>query len=46
MWNNQGDKGVLNSGCKDDKVMINDFEAAFRLLNGGAVPLHIKYPLF
>lgn len=31
---------------KDEKVMINNFEAAYRLLNNGAVPLSQKYPTF
>lgn len=36
----------MKSVCKDDKVMINNFDAAHRLLNHGAVSLDAKYPLF
>jgi replication factor C subunit 1 len=32
--------------CKDDKVMINNFDAAHRLLNHGAVSLDLKYASF
>ena len=53
MWTQQaanagkGDaKKFIASTCKDEKVMINNFEAAFRLLNNGAVPLEPKYAKF
>ena len=41
MWNIDGSNGksIKNSGQKDDKVMINNFEAAHRLLNCGAQSL-------
>ena len=48
MWKNQYSSGkeLTTSVCKDDKVMINNFESAHRLLNHGGVSLHIKYPTF
>lgn len=39
-------KKFIAATSKDEKVMINNFEAAFRLLNNGAVPLEKKYPKF
>jgi len=51
MWNVQSQDGksdmLSKIGTKDDKVMINNFEAAFRLLNsapGGT--LQTKCPKF
>jgi len=38
-------KFITGSG-KDEKVMINNFEAAHRLLNHGVVNLYDKYPKF
>ena len=48
MWNNQYSSGkeLTTSICKDDKVMINNFESAHRLLNHGVENLNIKYPTF
>ena len=39
-------KKFLAATSKDEKVMINNFEAAYRLLNNGQVPLERKYPRF
>ena len=39
-------KQFLTATRKDEKVMINNFEAAYRLLNTGTVPLDDKYPKF
>lgn len=39
-------KKFLTATAKDEKVMINNFEAAYRLLNNGQVPLERKYPRF
>jgi hypothetical protein len=39
-------KGELDSISKDEKVMINNFDAAHRLLNHGAKNLNINYPRF
>jgi len=36
----------MTASKKDEKVMINNFEAAYRLLNTGVVPLDDKYPRF
>jgi hypothetical protein len=41
-----GNKGFLNSVAKDESVMINNFDAAHRLLNHGAKNLNEKYPRF
>lgn len=53
MWTQQAatasqadSKKFLAATRKDEKVMINNFEAAYRLLNNGAVPLESKYPRF
>jgi len=49
MWSQQaaaGNSSFIGSVCKDEKVMINNFDAAHRLLNDGAVPLEMKYPRF
>lgn len=53
MWTQQAatasqadSKKFLAATRKDEKVMINNFEAAYRLLNNGAVPLETKYPRF
>jgi hypothetical protein len=36
MWNSHGSSDMhKQGGTKDDKVMINNFEAAHRLLNMG-----------
>ena len=39
-------KRFIAATSKDEKVMINNFEAAYRLLNNGQVPLDAKYPKF
>ena len=31
---------------KDEKLMVNNFEAAYRLLNHGRTNLNLKYPTF
>jgi replication factor C subunit 1 len=36
----------LKNISKDENVMINNFDAAHRLLNHGAVNMNIKYPQF
>ena len=36
----------LKATKKDEKVMINNYEAAFRMLNHGTKPLDVKYPRF
>lgn len=36
----------LHSMMKDEKVMINNFDAATRLLNQGDVQMRNKYPSF
>ena len=49
MWNIDGGTNDLNisrAGCKDDNVMINNFEAAHRLLNCGSGILEKKHPTF
>jgi hypothetical protein len=49
MWNNRasvGNKSLLDTVSKDGNVMINNFEAAQKLLNHGAVSLNIKHPSF
>ena len=49
MWNIDGgmkDLNISKAGSKDDNVMINNFEAAHRLLNCGAVSLSKKHPTF
>lgn len=49
MWNIEGGKDNLNLtrvGIKDENVMINNFEAAHRLLNSGGDNLQSKYPSF
>jgi replication factor C subunit 1 len=45
MWKNQGGDH-LNSVSKDESVMINNFEAANKLLNHGTISLNRKYPTF
>ena len=39
-------KSFMTASKKDEKVMINNFEAAYRLLNHGAQNLNNKYPRF
>ena len=39
-------KKFITATSKDEKVMINNFEAAFRLLNNGNISLETKYPKF
>ena len=39
-------KKFIAATKKDEKVMINNFEAAYRLLNHGAVSLEKSYPTF
>ena len=53
MWTQQAasaskadSKKFITATSKDEKVMINNFEAAYRLLNNGQVPLERKYPRF
>ncbi len=48
MWNNQASSGkeLNTSVCKDDSVMINNYDAAHRLLNHGNVSLDKRYPNF
>lgn len=41
MWKNNS----VNFSSKDESVMINNFDAAHRLLNCGEKPL-VKYPTF
>ena len=41
-----GNPGFLKSISKDESVMINNFDAAHRLLNHGNISLDIKYPTF
>jgi hypothetical protein len=45
MWKNQGGQH-LGSISKDENVMINNFEAANKLLNHGENSLNKKYPTF
>lgn len=40
------DKGFLTRVSKDESVMINNFDAAHRLLDHGKVNLNIRYPTF
>ena len=54
MWNQQravstnpeAAKNFIKQTKKDEKVMINNFDAAHRLLNSGEGGLNIKYPTF
>lgn len=47
MWKNINlDKSFVRSIQKDELVMINNFDAAHRLLNHGAKSLNLNYPLF
>ena len=47
MWKNQHSNfEFLNGISKDERVMMNNFEAANRLLNNGEQPLDKKYPTF
>ena len=49
MWKNQHSdfgKNFLAGISKDEGVMINNFDAANKLLNNGEVPLNNKYPTF
>jgi replication factor C subunit 1 len=47
MWKNQQLRTAsIGSIAKDESVMINNFDAAHRLLNHGQVSLDIKYPQF
>ena len=49
MWNTSsatGNTSLVNTISKDGKVMINNWDAAFKLLNDGAVPLAKQYPKF
>lgn len=47
MWKNKElSNGVLSQIVKDEKVMINNFDAAHRMLNHGAKNLNINYPTF
>ena len=39
-------QAFIKTTSKDEKVMINNFEAAYRLLNNGTVSLNDKYPTF
>jgi len=40
------DKSFLRNTSKDESVMINNFDAAHRLLDHGKNNLNIKYPSF
>lgn len=40
------DKNFLTRINKDESVMINNFDAAHRLLDHGKVNLNIRYPTF
>jgi hypothetical protein len=48
MWKNtaMGDSSFLKNISKDESVMINNFDAAHRLLDHGKNSLDIKYPSF
>lgn len=48
MWKNtqMTDKNFLTRINKDESVMINNFDAAHRLLDHGKVNLNIRYPTF
>jgi replication factor C subunit 1 len=48
MWKNTqlGNKGFLKNISKDESVMINNFDAAHRLLDHGKTSLDIRYPTF
>jgi replication factor C subunit 1 len=49
MWKNQHKnfgKSFLAGISKDESVMINNFDAAHRLLNCGEKPLDRQYPTF
>ena len=48
MWKNtqMGNKGFLKNISKDESVMINNFDAAHRLLDHGKTSLNIRYPTF
>jgi replication factor C subunit 1 len=49
MWSQQaalGNSQFLSSVAKDESVMINNFDAAHRLLNHGAKNLNERYPRF
>ena len=48
MWKNtqMNDKSFLRKISKDESVMINNFDAAHRLLDHGKNSLNDKYPLF
>ena len=53
MWNQQKSTAkpgeadtVMMRMKKDEKVMINNFDAAHRLLNSGEGGLDVKYPTF
>jgi replication factor C subunit 1 len=40
------DKSFLRNISKDESVMINNFDAAHRLLDHGKNSLNVKYPFF
>lgn len=40
------DSSFLKNISKDESVMINNFDAAHRLLNHGQQNLNLKYPQF
>jgi len=40
------DSNFFKNIAKDEMVMINGFDAAYRMLNSGEKPLDDKYPLF
>ncbi len=48
MWKNtqMNDNSFLKKISKDESVMINNFDAAHRLLDHGKNNLNIKYPQF
>ena len=41
-----GNKDFLRNTSKDENIMINNFDAAHRLLDHGRCDLNIKYPSF
>jgi hypothetical protein len=45
MWKNKGGDNP-NNIAKDEAVMINNFDAANKLLNHGEVSLNKRYPTF
>ena len=46
MWKNNSEVVRTSLAGKDESVMINNFEAAFRLLNCGKSEMKLRYPEF